>query len=120
MSEEAVGWQRSRCALKKPWRLAEAYPNLCRRQISPGSLRRPQCSLLASNKPDAEWTSTWPFVNPGPWSRHLDTITLTRAPRRVSISRVCLGKEKNRKEKGSKAGSWLDVGSFVSASLSWK
>lgn len=44
MSEEAAGGQTSRCALKKPRRLAGAYPNLCRRQISPGSLRRPQGS----------------------------------------------------------------------------
>lgn len=41
MSKEAAGWQTSRCTLKKPWRLAGAYPNLRRRQISPGSLRRP-------------------------------------------------------------------------------
>ena len=65
MSQEAAGWQTSRCALKKPWRLAGAYPNLCRRQISPGSSGDPSAPL-ASNKPDAEWTSTWPFVNPGP------------------------------------------------------
>lgn len=35
---------------------------------------------LASNKPDADWMSTWPFVNPGPQRGNLDTITLTRAP----------------------------------------
>lgn len=41
MSEEAAGGQTSRCALKKPWRLAGAYPDLRRRQISPASQETP-------------------------------------------------------------------------------
>lgn len=100
MSEEAAGWQTSRCALKKPWRLAGAYPNLCRRQISPGSPRRLEHSLF------------WHQINQmqngrqlgllwiqRPLRRHLDTITLTSAPRGVSIWRDVKGKEKRGKTK---------------------
>ena len=50
MSQEAAGWQTSRCALKKPWRLAGAYPNLCRRQISPGSSGDPSAPLASNSQ----------------------------------------------------------------------
>lgn len=112
MSEEPAGWQTSRCALKKPWRLAGANPNLCRRQISPGFLWRPHAPL-ASNKPDAERTSTWPFVNPGSQRGNLDPITLTRAPSENRFS-----KNMFRERNGCEAGSQIDKASLMFGSLS--
>lgn len=114
MSEEAAGWQTSRCTLKKPWRLAGAYPNLCRRQISPGSPRRREHSLfwhqINQMQNGRQLGLLWIQRPP---RRHLDSITLTRTPRRVSIWRDVKGKEKREKKKSRKAGSQSDEASSV-------
>lgn len=118
MSEEAAGWQTSRCALKKPWRLAGAYPNLCRKQISPGFSGDPS-SPLASNKPDAEWTSTWPFVNPRPQRGNLDTITLTRAPKENEVLKNMFRKRKREERKWLQGRSTGRGTLLVLGSLYW-
>lgn len=112
MSKEAAGWQTSRCTLKKPWRLAGAYPNLCRRQISPGSPRRLRYSLfwhqISQTQNGCQLGLLW---IQRPLSEHLDTIRLTRAPKIVSTWRDVKGKEKREKKKSWKPGSQTDEAS---------
>lgn len=120
MSEEAAGWQTSRCTLKKPWRLAGAYPNLCRRQISPGSPRRREHSLfwhqINQMQNGRQLGLLWIQRPP---RRHLDSITLSRIPRRVSIWRDVKGKEKREKEKAERQGhSQMKPHPYVSGSWS--
>lgn len=114
MSEEAAGCQTSRCTLKKPWRLAGAYPNLCRRQISPGSPGRLEHSLF------------WHQINQMQNGRQLGLLWIQRPPEKASghhhthqgpkesehLER-CQGKGKEGERKSQKAGARTDEALFM-------
>ena len=107
MSQEAAGWQTSRCALKKPWRLAGAYPNLCRRQISPGSSGDPSAPL-ASKKARCRMDVNLAFCEPRPRRGNLDTITPTRGLKEDKVLKSMFRKMKREERKDCKARARVD------------
>lgn len=70
-------------------------------------------TLLASNKPDAEWTSTWPFVNPETPEKASGQHHTHQDPKESKHLERCQGKGKEGERKSRKAGSQSDEASSI-------